>query len=449
MSFKHRFAAYKDLWRHYRAVFAHFWKERDSESMQTGLFNEQEAQFLPAALALQEKPASSTARITARVLMGMVAFLLLWSILGKMDIVVNATGKVVPSQRTKTIASVDVASVRVLHVVEGQKVKAGDVLVELDTSAQDAERDKAMGEAGVAALQVARSRAMIEAIDQLKAPRLPAVEGASADQLKAAQSHLDGQYRDFRAKLARIDDDIQKNKQALPLATQRAKDYLELSKERDVSTHAYMEKEQARIEVQGQLNQAITQRRALVDQTRKEAFDSLTEGSKVNAASAQDAKRASDHGKLLKLVAPVDGTVQQLTVHTVGGVVPAAQALMLIVPQEKHVEVEAFLENKDVGFVREGQTVKVKVDAFEYTKYGTISAKVTHVSRDAIADEKRGLIYSVKITLEKSTLGVGGKKEPITAGMSVNVDIKTGDRRIIEYVLSPLIQHQQESLRER
>ena len=141
--------------------------------------------------------------------------------------------------------------------------------------------------------------------------------------------------------------------------------------------------------------------------------------------------------------------MQQLTVHTVGGVVPAAQPLMLIVPKENQVEVEAFLENKDIGFVQEGQVAAVKIDAFDYTRYGTIPARVTHVSRDAIQDEKKGLIYSVKVMLDRPTITVEDKTIPLSAGMSVNVEIKTGDRRIIAYILSPLMQHQREALHER
>ena len=159
--------------------------------------------------------------------------------------------------------------------------------------------------------------------------------------------------------------------------------------------------------------------------------------------------RSDSHSKLLKLVAPVDGVVQQLTVHTVGGVVAAAQPLMQIVPIEKAVEVEATLDNKDIGFVREGQTAQVKVDAFEYTKYGTVQATVAHVSRDAVPDDKKGLQYTSRIVLERGMMDIDGRNVALTPGMAVNVDIKTGDRRILEYFLSPLLQHEHESLHER
>jgi hemolysin D len=447
MSVKHRLQAWAQLAGRYRSVFMHAWRDRHASASR--FLNEDEAAYLPAALAIQQKPLSSTVRWTGRTLMALVVFTVAWACLGTIDIVVSASGKVVPSSRTKTITSVDVAVVRALHVQEGQPVKAGDVLLELDASATDSERDKAVGDAAASALEVARSRALIEAIDGQRAPRLGRVAGATPAQWQAAESGLESQWRDFRAKLGRFDDAIAQYTQDLPLASRRADDYKQLLRDHDVSEHAWMEKEQARIDLQGQLDDARNQRAALISQTRKDAHDALDEGAKADAASRQDARRAGEHSKLMTLVTPVDGTVQQLTVHTVGAAVPAAQPLMMVVPTETHVEVEAFLENKDIGFVTEGQVAEVKIDAYEYTKYGTIPARVTHVSRDAIQDDKKGLIYAVKITLERPFLLVEGRMVPATAGMSSTVEIKTGSRRVIEYVLSPLVQHVHESLHER
>jgi hemolysin D len=468
MSMNHRFAAYRELLHRYRTIFAHFWSER--HAVKSGLFNQQEAEFLPAALALQEQPISRTARLKAWVLMALVVITILWSIFGKMDIVVNATGKIIPSGYTKTIASVDVAAVRALHVEEGQVVKAGDLLIELDASSSDAEHDKAAGDVHVAELQIARSKALINAINTLTSPQLPKIAGVSNSQWLAEQNHLTSQYQDFKSKIERFNGNITHFAQDLPLATQRANDYKALSLNHDVSEHAWMEKEQARIELEGQLTDAQHQRNALISDTKKEAYDALTEGAKIAASSSEDAKRAGEHSKLLLLKAPVDGTVQQLTVHTVGGVVQAAQPLMLIVPTQKQIEVEAFLENKDVGFIHEGQPAAVKIDAFDYTKYGTIPAIVTHVSRDAIAEGKQEdgsqnpsgdgassdkaasgskLRYSTKVTLDRTTMNVDGQPMPLSDGMSVNVEIKTGTRRVIEYILSPLVQHGHEALHER
>lgn len=447
MSGKYRRAAYAALLRHYRDVFRHYWGLR--KSMGGGLLTAQEAEFLPAALALQEAPVSPASRWTARILIALIAALFIWSVLGKVDIIVNASGKIIPSERTKTISSVDIASVKALHVEEGQSVKAGDVLIELDSSVPDAQHAKAAGDEEVALLLMARSRALIVALEKMVPPQLPKIAGITKDRQRAEQSHLDGQYRDLLAKLGRIDGDIQRYREALPLAVQTAEDYRDLLKDHDVSTHAYLEKEQSRIALEGQLREAGNQRVALIEEARRQAYDSFSDAGKLAAESEQDALSARSHSRLLTLVAPVDGTVQQLTAHTIGGVVPAAQPLMEIVPAESHVEVEASLENKDIGFVEEGQSAEVKIDAFEYTKFGTIPARVSHVSRDAINDEKRGLLYTSKIALQKSSILVDGRQVPLIAGMSVSVEIKTGTRRVIEYVLGPLLQHKRESLNER
>lgn len=447
MSVRHRLEAWAELRRRYLLVFRHAWDRRDALSMPR--FEAHEAEFLPAALSLQAQPVSPMGRWVARILMLLVAVLLLWSIAGKVDIIVNATGKVIPSDRTKTIASVEVASVRALHASEGQLVKAGDLLVELDARASDSDHDKAVGDEQLARLQAARSRALLNAIDSGMTPHLPSVDAVPEERRREAEQYLFDQWRDYIAKLSRLDGEIHRYSEALPLATQRARDYADLAESHDVSRHAYLEKEQARIDLEGQLTDARHQKTALTAETRRVAQDSLNEAKKVLGESTQDARRANVHSELLKLVAPVDGTVQQLTVHTVGGVVPAAQPLMQIVPTQGIVEVEAFLENKDVGFVQEGQDAQVKIDAFEYTKYGTVPAHVTHVSRDAIDDEKKGLIYSVKVTLDKRVIDVDDRQVALTPGMSASIEIKTGTRRVIEYVLSPLIQHGRESLHER
>lgn len=447
MSVRHRLQAWGDLMRRYGAVFIHCWSLR--HNVRGDFFNQQEAEFLPAGLSLQEMPGSPSLRWTGRVLIAIVVFVVLWAIFGRVDIIVNAAGKIIPAARTKTIGSVDVASVRALYVTEGQEVRAGDVLIELDSSGSDAEHDKAADAVAQARLQVARSQALIDSLATLKPPRLGAVAEVTPAQWQAARLQLDGQYRDFHARLRRLDGEIARYATALPLAAQRADDFKALLPERAVSRHAWLEKEQARIDLEGQWLDAKHQRAALIAQVRKDAHDAMTDGHKTVAAGEQDKRRAGERSKLLRLTAPVDGTVQQLAVHTVGGVVPAAQPLMQIVPREHRIEVEAFLENKDMGFVRVGQDAEVKIDAFDYTKYGTVAAKVQHVSQDAIQDDKLGLIYATRIALDKNSMFVDGKTLPLSAGMSVNVEIRTGTRRVIEYLLSPLARHQREALHER
>ncbi len=447
MSMKHKMEARWLLVSHYWKTFSRFWKER--ERLGGNLFKEQEAEFLPAALEIQEKPVSPTLRVTAKALVLLILVLIVWAVFGRMDIVVNATGEIIPQERTKSIAAVQTASVKAIHVTEGQRVKKGDLLIELDASAPDAERDKAESTVMEAQLEKARSKALIAAIASHQPPLLPKLPGVPQSKVQESQGYLTSQYYDFTTKLQRIEGQIAHYSEALPLVAQQAKDYKTLAKTHDVSTHAYLEKEQALIDLQGQLTDAKNQRAALIAEVRRTAYDSIDQAEKTLGGARQDVKRNADYSKLLNLTSPVDGTVQQLSVFTVGGVVQAAQPLMKIVPREDKIVVEAMLQNKDVGFVEKGQDASVKVDAYDYTKYGIIPAKVVHVSRDAIKDDKRGLLYSVLLELDKTGIVYKGHTMPLSAGMSVTVDIKTGSRRIIEYFLSPLIQHKQESLHER
>jgi len=455
MNLKHRLQAYAELFGRYGRTFAYFWRKRGE--FPTGALRADEAQFLPAVLAVQETPPSRTFRWIARLLILMVAVVITWAVLGHMDIIVGASGKVIPIARSKTIAAVETGSVVELAVEEGQAVKAGDILLRLDTSALDAERDKALGEKNEAALNTERNEALLRAIQTGQMPKLPPLaelnqrHGVTVDDARwqAASLHVRGQYQDYAAKRKKLSDDIRHYAAALPLATEQAANYKTLVATNDVSRDAWMEKERARLQLGAQLQEARNQRDALEAEISRTALDQIAEARRIAATAAQEALRASSTSRLLTLKAPVDGTVQQLAVHTLGSAVPAAQPLMQIVPRDGPLEVEAFIENKDKGFVHPGQSAAVKVDTFEYTKYGTLPGRVTHVSQDAIPDEKRGLIYAVKVELAQTTLDVDGQTTPITPGMAVNVEIKTGERRIIEYVLSPLLRHTHEALRER
>ncbi|MGV3654617.1 MAG: HlyD family type I secretion periplasmic adaptor subunit, partial [Noviherbaspirillum sp.] len=202
-------------------------------------------------------------------------------------------------------------------------------------------------------------------------------------------------------------------------------------------------------EIAASLREGRAQRQALLAETRRTALDALSEGERNSASLQQELVKANQRGKLMDLTAPVDGTVQQLAVHTVGGVVTPAQPLMMLAPMDNPLEVEAYLENKDIGFVKPNQDAEVKVQSFPYTKYGTIPATVSHVSRDAIDDQKRGLIYAVRVKLQRAAVRVEDDMVKLTPGMAVSVEIKTGRRRVIEYFLDPLQQYRQESLRER
>lgn len=470
-----RRTALLDLFRRHAVVWREAWRERHARDAPKRLAHELD--FLPAALSLQERPVSPAPRVAMGLIVAFALLALLWAIFGEIDIVATARGRIVPGDRTKIIQPIETATVKAIRVSDGQQVQTGEVLLELDATNAEADRERYAGDLAAARAQAARAQALLTAIDKQRTPTLGAVPGASAERLAQEQRFLEGQFGEFRARLARIDADVarreaelrstrevvRKLEQTAPIARRRASDFKNLVDQNFISQHGYLEKEQLRLEQEGdlaaqrsrlhELTAALAegheQRRALVAETRRLALETLDEAEKRIGALAQEWVKATSRRRLMTLTAPVDGTVQQLAVHTVGGVVTEAQALMAIVPRDEAVEVEAFVENKDIGFVNVGQAAAVKVETFPFTKYGTIEAAVTLVSNDAISDEKQGLLYAMRARLAQATIRVEQKSVRLSPGMAVAVEIKTGKRRVIEYFLSPLLQYGDESLRER
>lgn len=465
------------LLQRYRHAWRQSWRQRKNMDSPRRLSHE--AQFLPAALELQDTPVHPAPRIFLWSIMGFAVLALLWACVGKIEVVAVAPGKIVPNGKTKLIQSSETAVVRAIHVSDGQSVKVGELLVELDPTAADADVRRIQSDLLGARIDSARSAAMLDAINQQQPPAslIGAIANANPEQVLSAQRWLQGQYQEYRSNLELVDAEILQRsaeiqsaqaqvaslRQTVPIATQLAEDYQRLLAQQYVARHEYLEKEQARLDLQRQLSvqqasvlqstaaqgEARRRREGVVAQNRRAMLDLQQEANQKAASLVQELAKARYQETLTSLKAPVDGTVQQLAIHTVGGVVTPAQPLMVIVPADQPVEVEAMLENKDVGFVRAGQPVTVKVETFTFTKYGTVDGEVLSVSNDAIDDEKRGLIYSSRIRLNTDHLIVNGQRVALSPGMSVTAEVKTDQRRVIEYFLSPLQQHVDESLRER
>lgn len=467
--------ALADLFKRYARIFRHAWsqrKETDAPALQA-----HEAQFLPAALALRATPVHPAPRITLWLIMAFALIALLWAIFGRIDVVATAVGKIIPNDRTKLIQPMETAVVKAIHVRDGQAVTLGQVLIELDATTATADSERLRNEALTARLEALRAEALLAALAGGRAPRLKPLEGADTGRLLAEQSQASGQYQEYqarqlqlqaeiarrRAELQATQDQVVKLEQTAPIARQRAQDYQKLVKENFISLHGYLEREQARIEqeqdlassrskvaeIRAALMEAQQQQSTLAAETRRQLLDQHNLAEQKAASLEQELVKADQRGRLMHMTAPVAGTVQQLAVHTVGGVVTPAQPLMVIVPKDNVLEVEAMLPNKDIGFVNPGQDAEVKVETFPFTKYGTLHGTITQVSSDAIQDEKLGLIYSTRVKLARDTLRVENKIVRLTPGMAVTVEVKTGKRRVIEYFLSPLMQVTSESLRER
>jgi hemolysin D len=456
-----------------------------------------ETAFLPAALEIVETPASPVGRAVAATIMVIFCFALAWASLGRIDIVASAPGKIIPTEGTKVVQPFEIGIVRAIHVRDGQAVKAGDVLIELDPRINESERDHQQADLTAAQLEIARLRAALSNLDDpSKAFHPPA--GAPPDQVIMQQNYLMKQTAEYRAKIdalkrqleqkeaeqGTIQATIDKLLTIIPILQERV-DIRKASSDREyTSKFQYLEMVQLLVEQQQELivqknhlREAAASFAALVEARRQAVaefdrtlFGQLAEAARKADGLVHDVDKSRQKINAQYLTAPITGTVQQLAIHTVGGVVTPAQVLLALVPSDSPLEIEAMISNRDVGFVQPKQGAEIKVDTFNFTKYGLLHGDVLSVSQDAIVRDKpvdrasekspgadstssepkgQDLSFAARISLDSSQMEIDGKLVNLTPGMAVTAEIKTGSRSVLNYLLSPLMKYKHDGLRER
>jgi hemolysin D len=471
---KLRLQAFKDLARRYVAVWRAAWAVRRQFDNPAKL--DYELAFQPAHLELVETPVHPAPRWSARVIVALVVLVIAIALLAKLDIVVTAKGELVPDARVKIIQPATIGVVREIAVKDGVRVSAGQLLMKLDTTQAAADADKAQAARIDAALAAARANALLNAQQANRSPQVAPVTGASAERQLDAQRFADGAYREYadklgsaRAELAKREAELDGTRQEIakleataPLARAQADDFKALSVDRYVARSDYLDKEQTALgqehELAAQRSHAhelaagIDEQRAELAATsstfRRTQLDELEKATEQLTQSRNDETKAKTRAALLSLTTPVAGTVQRLAVHTLGGVVTTAQTLMEIVPDDA-LEVDATLENKDVGFVKVGQRAAVKVEAFPYTRYGMIEGTVAELSNDAVQDNRKGLVFTAHVRLKANRMWIDQRWISLTPGMAVTAEIATGRQSVAQYFLGPLIEGAQGSLHER
>lgn len=440
----------------YRAVAEAAWQARHELAGPKRLADE--AAFLPAALSLQETPVHPAPRRAMWVIMTLFVVALAWACLGKVDIVAVAQGRIVVSDRTKVVQPLEAAVVKAVHVRDGDKVAAGQLLVELDATAATADRQSVEQLTQAASDEVWRTQALLAALKTGKAPagapRAPLQVQTSAEwaDIAGRAARMDAEVARRQAELATVESGIAKLQATLPLARQREADLQALAAQGFVSGHAGQDRTRERIELERDLEtqrarraeslaavqESVQARAALRAETERTLNDRLAKATLELAQLRQEEAKTVQRKQLTQLVAPVAGTVQQLAIHTEGGVVTPAQALMVIVPDDAEVTAEVVIENKDVGFVHVGQAVEVKLETFPFTRYGTVPATLVRVSADAVMDEHRRPIYPANVKLGASEINIDGRPLRLTPGLTLAAEIKIGRRPVIEYLLSPI-----------
>ncbi len=464
----------------YRAVFAAAWAMRREMAGPARMTDE--TAFLPAALSLQETPAHPAPRRVAWAVCALFVIAVAWATIGEVDIVAVAQGRIVVSERTKTLQPLEASVVKRVLVKDGDAVEAGQVLVELDATNASADGASVGQQLGASWSEELRTAALLASLRSNKPPALVPFKGQTWEQAgmppeASTASQLQAEWQDINAKLAKLAAEhshriaeiatvrelIAKLQATLPIARQREADFKSLTQQGFISSHAEQDRTRERIEQERDLatqrarlveaqaasKEAENTRSAYLAETQRLLSERHAQAELKRLQLQQERSKTDQRSRLTQLTAPVAGTVQQVAVHTEGGVVTPAQVLMVIVPKDARVTAEVVVDNKDIGFVNAGDVAQIKLETFPFTRYGTVPARVSSVTADAVNDDKKGAIFPATLTLSRSNIAVDGKTINLSPGMNVTAEIKTGKRRVVEYLLSPVQRVMSESLGER
>lgn len=433
----------------------------------------QDYDFYPPATEILEKPPSPAGRLLVWVIVSLFVLALGWSFIGEIDEVVVAQGKVIPVGYTKILQAEDKGIVKNILVKNGQHVQQGEVLLELDPTYSESDLQTLKKNIAFYELNMERINAELNNQPFVVKANIQADDKDRNQQLSLYRSR----QQEKRAKLDYYNAQINQKQDAVKVAyaalSKNEQQYL-LAKAKEESTQklwdenaiAYfqvldyrgqrIEYEQNINMIRAQLNAAETDVKAGLQQKaqfeaewNRQLQEEMLNCRKEYQELKQAERKADLKNRLIVIKSPVDGVVHQLEIHTLGAVVQAAEPLLSIVPEGTPMEIEAWMENRDVGFVHPQQAVEVKVEAFNFQKFGVLQGKVREISADSIEDKQRGQIYRVMISLDTEKLYMDKKELPIYPGMNVSAEIKTRKKRIIDFFLEPFQTYKSEALRER
>jgi hemolysin D len=460
-------------------------------------------EFLPAALEILETPPSPIRMSLIVVICAFFFIALAWAYFSRIDIIAVAQGKLQPTGHVKVIQALETSRVLVTRVENGQQVHAGQVLVELDPSetaaaaaAVSADLNSSRAEILRRQAEIAAMRSQVPAVtlslvwpDEIPVAirqREERVYAADILQLNAQIASLTAEGEQKQAEQHRLKMMIAAENDLIGTLQQRVSMRLELvemdlGKRSDLidATEALQNQKTTLAEQQGELAEADANLVVLADDIQRVRDTFIADNTeKLGEAERQaddlvqrfiEAKSRLDH---MTLRSPIDGTVQASTLTTVGQVVASGQELMRVVPIGAPLEIECYLRNEDIGFVKKGEHAVVKIESFPFTRYGTIGAEVTRVARDAIPEPDadqierdptrsfedtspgggqrvQNLVFPLTLRPNQQTILVDGTEVPLGAGMAVTAEIRTGSRRILEYIFSPLMKIGSEAMKER
>lgn len=433
-----------------------------------GLFQTKDRhEFKPLLVEIEEKPLNPLGRALLWIIIAIIFLGVLWLYLAKVDVVVSARGKVIPYGEIKTLQPVETGVISKLLVKEGEFVHKGQLLVEIDPSVTETNLNSKIKNLELLELEIARISALIKnrdfLVDKSKVDKdllstqnliyKTAKKGYEQQLALVKQQKLQvlEQIKSAKIDVGRLrqhsDNAKRKEKELLEVIDIIAKsEYDKAHKETIEYEEQIRMKEHDILQLKEKLNELKQQELLITQEFRNKLLEELTKKRKEATLLKVEIESIKFQKAKQSITSPVDGYVSKLLVHTIGGVVTPAEKLILIVPKDAPLIIKATVLNKDIGFVKNGMKSELKIDTFDFQKYGLIDATVMHISDDAIEDEKLGPVYEVYLKPEKNYLMVKGEKVYLSSGMSVTAELKVGQRRVINFFLYPLIKYLDEGM---
>ena len=438
--------------------------------------SQKETEFLPSILEVTEEPPSPVGRMVLWTLTIFIAVALAWAFIGEIDEIAVADGKVIPTGEVKLVQSENKGVIKEIAVRDGDYVEAGQTLVVLDTTKTEADVGRLAKQLAYFNLTIDRLNAEMQ--DRPFVAPSPS-DMLSVEDIRAQQALYDSRRAQLRATIEKQQTVLEQETAAIQGAQAQQEKYrsmLAVAKEKEerlnelfeqdaVSYFQLLEARATRIEYQKTaeaLVQEIAKERGkyaeaqeaiatAVADYRKQAMTDLVDAKKQANSFDEELKKATQTNVQSVIKAPVSGHVSQLNVHTLGGVVTEGETLMIVVPNDAVMEFEAYADNKDIGFISVGQEAEVKVETFNFQKYGMVIAEVEDIGADAIVDKadtrekEQNTNGKYRVILKV----IDDNGVPLSPGMNVSAEIKTNKKRIIDFFLDPFREMQDEALRER
>jgi hemolysin D len=427
-------------------------------------------EFKPTMTEIEEQPTSPLKRVIFWVVVATIVFFALWMYFGKVDVVVSARGLVLPEGDVKILQPLDTGVVSAILCREGDFVKKDQVLMEIDPSITAPELDSKEKSLKYLELEKQRLNATIGKSGFNPDNKTNDKESirTQRDLYRSSAEGLQKQLDAKKAELSKIEEDIKStakdktyNASVLELAQDKEKrlkavaDIISKNEYEkavnDVMTYSNnVEQLTHKLEGLNQQKKQLTSELAYINENfRTNVLKEYSDKHKAATDIGAEIEQISFRKDKQRIISPVDGCVSNLYFHTIGGVVTPAQKLITIVPIGAPLVIKATVLNKDIGFVKEGMPVSVKIDTFDFQKYGILKGTVRNISKHSTEDEKLGPVYEVFINPIETTLMVEGKQVPMTSGMSLTAEIKINKRRIIEFFIYPLIKYLDEGIKVR